>query len=254
MSVTNERELTGMERVSDVVACTLREMMEYARPGMTTKELDDFGGQLLAKFGARSAPYLTYRFPGHTCISIRNEFCHGIPSARKVLEEGDLINIDVSAELGGFWADNGASFVLGPDIHGHGRLVSASERILGMALAAITDGVRIADVGGIMEAEAKRSGFKVVRNLTGHGVGRSLHEEPSEIANYRDVFNRRRFRKNSVVAVETFIATDSSIAVTLRDGWTMVGNKGGYMAQHEHTVMVTEAGPLILTHKNGVCA
>ncbi len=254
MSIGNERELEGMKAVSDAVAQTLRQMINYAQPGMTTKELDDYGGQLLAAFGAKSAPLLTYGFPGFSCISVGKEFCHGIPSAKRVLQTGDLINIDVSAELNGFWADNGASFVLGPDVHNHGQLVAASESILAKTLAAITDGARIADVGGLMETEAKAIGYKVVRNLTGHGVGRSLHEAPSNIANYRDVFNRGRFRKNAVVAIETFITTHSTLAVTLRDGWTMVGNRGGYMAQHEHTIVVTDGQPLILTAKNGVCA
>jgi methionyl aminopeptidase len=254
MSIGNERELDGMKAVSDAVAYTLRQMMDYAQPGMTTKQLDDYGGQLLTAYGARSAPLLTYGFPGHACISVGKEFCHGIPSAKRVLQAGDLINIDVSAELNGFWADNGASFVLGPDVNGHNQLVKASEAILAQALAVITDGVRIADVGGVIETEARGYGYKVVRNLTGHGVGRSLHEAPSNIANYRDVFNRGRFRKNSVVAIETFITTHSTLAVTLRDGWTMVGNRGGYMAQHEHTVVVTDGLPLILTAKNGVCS
>ncbi len=101
-----------MKKVSDVVAYTLREMKNYAKVGMTTKELDDFGGNILKNFGANSAPFMTYKFPGWTCISVNNEFCHGIPSDKKILEEGDLINIDVSAELDGYWSDNGGSFLV----------------------------------------------------------------------------------------------------------------------------------------------
>ena len=119
MSITTEAELTGMQKVSEAVASALREMREYARPGMTTKQLDDYGAAILADFGAKSAPLLTYGFPGCTCISVNNEFCHGIPSGKRILQEGDLINIDVSAELEGFWSDNGASFVLGNDINNH---------------------------------------------------------------------------------------------------------------------------------------
>ena len=103
-----------------------------------------------------------------------------------------------------------------------------------------------------METEAKKRGFKVIRNLTGHGVGRSLHEEPGEIANYRDKSNRTRFKKYSVVAVETFISTASTYADTLPDGWTLVGNRGGVMAQHEHTLVVTDGKPMILTEGNGI--
>ena len=252
MSISNDSELNGMKKASEAVACTLKEMTAFARPGISTKELDEFGAKVLADFGAKSAPYLTYGFPGWTCISVNQEFCHGIPSQKRILQEGDLVNIDVSAELDGFWSDNGNSFVVGPDIHGHQNLVDASKDILQKAISAIKGGIRISDVGHLMETEAKRHGYKVIKNLTGHGVGRSLHEEPSEIANYRDKFNRTRFKKNSVVAIETFIATDSTFADTLSDGWTMVGNKGGFMAQHEHTILITDREPVILTGMNGI--
>jgi methionyl aminopeptidase len=206
----------------------------------------------LNDLGAKSAPYETYGFPGFTCISVNNEFCHGIPSNQKVLHEGDLINIDVSAELNGFWSDNGGSFIIGQDINQHQKLIDASKQILHKAIYNIKGGVRISDIGFIMETEAKKRGYKVIKNLTGHGVGRSLHEEPHEIANYKDRFNLTRFKKNSVVAIETFIATTSTYAETLKDGWTMVGNKGGYMAQHEHTILITDNEPIILTEANGI--
>lgn len=252
MSITNETELIGMRKASEAVANTLKEMCNYAQPGMTTKDLDEYGAKVLADFGAKSAPYLTYKFPGWTCISINNEFCHGIPSHKTVLKEGDLVNIDVSAELNGFWSDNGNSFVLGRDINQHQKLVDASKEILHKAIYNIKGGVRISDIGFLIETEAKKRGYKVIKNLTGHGVGRSLHEEPSEIANYKDRFNTKRFRKNSVVAIETFISTASTYAETLNDGWTMVGNRGGYMAQHEHTIVVTDGQPIILTEMNEI--
>lgn len=252
MSITREAELTAMKRVSDVVAYTLQEMKRYARPGISTRQLDVFGASILKDFGANPAPFKTYRFPGSTCISVDHEFCHGIPSVTKILQEGQLINIDVSAELDGFWSDNGASFVLGEDKHGHQKLVDASRDILKKAIFNIKAGVRLSDIGYLIETEAKKRGYKVIRNLTGHGIGRSLHEAPSEIANFRDKLNFTRFKKNSVVAIETFIATHSSYAVTLRDGWTMVGNRGGYMAQHEHTIVVTNHTPIILTEKNAL--
>src|ERR1700754_2583327 len=223
MSITKETELIGMKKASEAVAHTLKEMRKYAQPGMTTKQLDNFGAKILLDFGARSAPYLTYGFPGWTCISVNNEFCHGIPSDNRILQEGDLINIDVSAELDGFWSDNGGSFVLGNDINGHQKLVEASKEILHKAIYNIKGGVRIADIGHLIETEAKARGYKVIKNLTGHGTGRSLHEEPHDIANYRDKYNLKRFRKNSVVAIETFITTKSTLAETLHDGWTMVG-------------------------------
>lgn len=252
MSITREEELIGMRKASEVVAYTLKEMRNYAKPGMTTKQLDNFGGKMLADFGAKSAPNLTYGFPGWTCISVDNEFCHGIPSEKRILKEGDLVNIDVSAELNGFWSDNGGSFVLGEDIHQHQKLVDASKEILKTTLNNIKGGVKISEVGHIMETEAKKRGFKVIKNLGGHGIGRSLHEQPDEILNFRNRFDQRRFRKNSVVSIETFISTTSSLTIELNDGWTMVGNKGGFMAQHEHTIVVTDGKPIILTEMNGI--
>ncbi len=252
MSITKETELTGMKKASEAVACTLKEMRNYAQPGMTTKHLDNYGAKILSDFGAQSAPHLTYNFPGWTCISVNNEFCHGIPSNNTILKEGDLINIDVSAELNGFWSDNGSSFVLGKDIHQHQKLIDTSKQILHKAIYTIKGGVRISDIGHLIETEARKRGYKVIKNLTGHGIGRSLHEEPGEIANYRDRFNLARFKKSTVVAIETFIATTSTYAETLNDGWTMAGNKGGFMAQHEHTIVVTDGKPIILTEMNGL--
>ncbi len=252
MSITIEAELAGMKKASEAVACTLKEMTKYAQAGMTTKQLDDYGAKILEGFGAKSAHYAAYGFPGCTCISVNNEFCHGIPSDRKILKEGDLVNIDVSAEFGGFWSDNGNSFVLGNDIHQQQKLVDVSKQILRKAIYQIKGGVRISDIGHLIETEAKKRGYKVIKNLTGHGIGRSLHEEPSEIANFRDKYNQKRFKKNSVVAIETFISTTSTFAETLNDGWTMVGNKGGFMAQHEHTIVVTDGTPMILTAMNEI--
>jgi methionyl aminopeptidase len=252
MSITKEAELTGMKKASEAVASTLKKMIEYAQPGMTTKQLDRYGATVLSGFGAKSAPLLTYGFPGCTCISVNNEFCHGIPSSCRILKEGDLINIDVSAELAGFWSDNGSSFVLGKDIYGHQKLVDASKQILYKAIYSIKGGVRISDIGHLIETAAAKHGYKVIRNLTGHGIGRSLHEEPAGIANYRDKFNHARFKKNSVVAIETFISTKSTFARTLDDGWTMAGNNGGFMAQNEHNIMITDSNPIILTEKNEI--
>lgn len=252
MSITNDSELLGMQKASEAVACTLKKMVDHARPGMSTKELDEFGAKVLAGFGARSAPHLTYGFPGWTCISVGNEFCHGIPREGRILREGDLINIDVSAELAGFWADNGGSFVLGKDVNQNQKLVTASKDILRNAISHIKGGVKIADIGHLIETEARKRGYKVIKNLGGHGVGRGLHEEPSDLLNYRDRFDHRRFKKNSVVAIETFISTLSTQAVEIEDGWTLVGDKGGYMAQHEHTILVTGEKPIILTEMNGI--
>tara|TARA_R110002049_G_scaffold93815_4_gene231578 strand:- start:1390 stop:2154 length:765 start_codon:yes stop_codon:yes gene_type:complete len=252
MSITKESELVGMKKISAVVGTTLKLMREYAKVGMSTKELDEYGGSILKSYGAKSAPYETYGFPGYACISVNEEAAHGIPSEKRILKEGDLVNIDVSAELNGFWSDNGGSFVLGKDIHNHQPLVDASKNILRKAISNIKGGVKISEIGYLIETEAKKSGFKVIKNLAGHGVGRSLHEKPENILNYRVKSNRERFKKNTTVAIETFISTNSTVAVELNDGWTLVGNKGGYVTQHEQTILITNKIPVILTESNEI--
>ncbi|MCO6462209.1 MAG: type I methionyl aminopeptidase [Saprospiraceae bacterium] len=252
MIINSEKDLEGMKRVSEVAARILREMRLYCRPGISTKELDIYGAKLMKSEGARSAPLLAYRFPGFTCISVNEVAAHGIPSDRVILRDGDLVNIDVSVELGGFWADNGGSFVLGDSLQAHDELVDASKNILQEAIARIRHGYRLSALGGFIEQKAAALGYLVIKNLTGHGVGRSLHEEPREIANFREMMNFRRFKEGQVVAIETFISTKSNFAVTQPDGWSLVGNHGGFVAQHEHTLVVTKSQPLILTAENGI--
>lgn len=252
MSITSHIELEGMQAISKAVATTLKMMRSFAKPGMNTKELDEYGGAILRGYGAASAPRLTYGFPGYTCISVNHEIAHGIPSASRILQQGDLINIDVSAEWNGYWSDNGCSFVLGADIHGHQALVNRSAQILKKAISSIRGGVRISDIGSLIETEAKKSGYRVIKNLVGHGIGRSLHEEPKEIPCYYDRFNTGRFKKNSVVAIETFISTGATYAKDKGDGWTFVTKDGSYVAQHEHTIVVTDAEAIILTEGNGI--
>ena len=238
-----------MQQISQIVGSTLKRMQEYAQPGMSTLELDQYGGRLLELHGARSAPKLTYSFPGWTCISLNEEVCHGIPSAKRLLQEGDLINIDVSAELNGYWSDNGGSFVLGQDIHHHRGLIDASKRILSKAISRIRGGVRIAEIGRLIETEARQSGYRVIKNLAGHGIGRSLHEEPHEILCYYDRSNKAHFRKHSVVAIETFLSTKATYAHEKGDGWTLIA-KNSFAVQHEQTIVVTDKQPIILTAAN----
>ena len=252
MSIDSEIDLIGIQEVSKVVALTLKEMQAYAKPGISTKELDDYGFELMRSMGANSAPQKDYNFPGATCISVNHEVCHGIPSAKKILKEGDLVNIDVSAELNGFYGDNGGSFVLGRDLYHFEELITASKEILKGAIAQVRAGVRISDVGGYIEQGAKKRGFQVIKNLCGHGIGRKLHEPPSEIPNFKDRTNRLRFKKNAVIALETFISTNAQYAYEEDDGWTMVTPDLSYVAQHEHTLIVTDDEPIILTEENGI--
>lgn len=252
MIVSKDIELDGLKKVSEAVAITLKKMKAFAKVGMTTKELDDYGKTILEHFGAQSAPFSSYGFPGCTCISINNEMAHGIPSTGKVLKEGDLLNIDISASLNGFYSDNGASFIVGQDVHHQQKLVDASIQALYEAISIIKGGVKIAEVGRAIERVARNNGFKVIRNLGGHGIGTRLHEEPDCILNYYDQYDNRRFKKNMVVAIETFLTTKSTLVHTAPDKWTLTGNNGGFCVQHEHTIVVTSDKPIVLTAMNGI--
>ncbi len=252
MTIRTDQEIIGMKRASEAAAQTLRLMKDYCTPGMTTREVDQYGGEILQNFGARSAPILAYRFPGFTCISVNEVAAHGIPSSNKVLKTGDLVNIDVSVELDGYWSDNGCSFILGEDIFHLTDLVNASKSVLKDAIDLIRHDLKISNLGGFIESQAKAKGFKVIKNLNGHGIGKSLHEDPREIANYKDILNIRKFKKNMVVAIETFISTKSTHVKAEKDGWSLVGTQGGYVAQHEHTILITEEKPIILTASNGI--
>lgn len=158
----------------------------------------------------------------------------------------------MSAALDGFYADNGASFILGEDMNNNRRLLEASVEALYKAISVIKGGVRVAEVGKAIENTAKGKGFKVIKNLGGHGVGRRLHEEPDYILNYYDRYDKRRFKTKSIVAIETFLATRSRLVNTTANGWTLVGNRGGFCVQHEYTVVVTSGEPVILTGMNGI--
>ena len=245
MTIRDEADLKGLTLAGRAVATALEEMKARLRPGVTTRELDRVGAETLAKHGAVSAPAKLYRFPGTTCISVNEAVAHGIPSDR-VLREGDLVNLDVSAELGGYYADTGFTALVGSGASGLVDLCACSRRALGKALAVARTDVPVRHVGAAIEREARASGYTVLRNLAGHGVGRKLHEDPS-VPNWPDPRERARLRRNMVVAIETFVATGGEYAVEAGDGWTLHADDGGFAAQYEHTVVITDGEPIVLT-------
>ncbi|MBI2826635.1 MAG: type I methionyl aminopeptidase [Planctomycetia bacterium] len=246
MSVDSIGDLIGLQRVGRAVGLTLQTMKRQIRPGMTTAELDEIGRRSLAGFGARSAPRLAYDFPGSTCISINDEAAHGIPGNRPI-RKGDLVNIDVSAELDGYYADTGASVAMPPTSTRARRLCAAAYRALGRVLATIRAGMPMNVIGKIVEAEARRSGFTVVRNLCGHGVGRAIHEEPSSVAGYYNARDRRLLTEGLVLAIEPFLSTGANHVVDSADGWTLKTPDGSLTAQYEHTLVITRDRAIVVT-------
>jgi methionyl aminopeptidase len=239
--------LEKLQKIGRICAITLREMQEATRPGMTTKELDELGGKILARYGATSAPMAVYDFPGYTCISINNEIAHGIPGDR-IIKPGDMVNIDVSAELDGYFGDNGASFLIGTGDKMGQRLLKASKEALANAITAAVAGKPLNRIGHAIENTAHRHGLKLIRNLCGHGVGHTLHDDPEMIDNYYDPNDKRMLQKGLVIAIEPFISEQENMVLqSKRDGWTLFTPHGTRAAQFEHTIVVTEKRPIILT-------
>jgi len=252
MTVKSKEDLDGLMAAGSAVANVLKKMTAYTEVGMSTKELDEYGGKLLAEYGCSSAPMRDYKFPGYTCISVNHEVCHGIPSENTIIKEGDLVNIDVSGELGGYYGDNGNSFVIGEDIQGLQPLVDASREILNKAIGIIKHRVKVADIGGLIHTEARKKGYTVIKNLCGHGIGRKLHDGHIELANFRDRLNRSRLNLNTVIALETFISTKANFVQQQKDGWTMMSKDKSFVTQHEHTIVVRDGFPILTTIENGV--
>jgi methionyl aminopeptidase len=246
MSIQTDEELQGLKRVGGIVALALEEMRKHLKAGMTTRELDEIGQRFLRKHKARSAPKLTYNFPGATCISINDEVAHGIPGDRAI-QPGDLVNIDVSAELNGLFADTGATFPVSPVSDLQRRLCAAARRALRKAVAVVRTDAKFNRIGRIIEDEAHESGFEVIHNLYGHGVGRGLHEEPEEVANFYDVQDQRQMTEGLVFTIEPMLTTGARLAVEDRNGWTMRTEDGSLIVQYEHTVVATKRGALLLT-------
>lgn len=245
MTIQTLEELEGLKRAGALVARILSTMREQALPGTTPRALDAIGAGMLHGAGARSAPVLTYGFPAATCISVGRVVAHGIPGATP-LRDGDLVNIDVSAELDGFFADTGASFVVGAASAAQQRLLDATREARDAAIAQLRAGELLSGIGRSIETVAARRGFRVIRNLQSHGVGRALHESPGSIPGYFDRRDTRRLHDGMAITVEPFLATYATRTEDLEDGWSLTCPKG-FGAQFEHTVVVTCGAPIIVT-------
>lgn len=247
MTIDNDDQLTALQTISTIVSETLAHMMARVEPGMTTRELDAIGRARLDHHGARSAPELVYDFPGATCISVNDEVAHGIPGDR-IIQAGDLVNIDVSAEKDGFFADTGASSVVPPAPPKKTALCLATRKALEAGVTAVRAGRPINRIGAAIESSARQGGYSIVRNLGGHGVGSALHEEPAAILHYYEPADRRRLQEGMVITIEPFLSTGATAAWQSDDGWTLCTEPGFLTAQFEHTLVVTRDGPRVLTY------
>ncbi|HLI64941.1 MAG TPA: type I methionyl aminopeptidase [Caulobacteraceae bacterium] len=246
MTIGNEEELERLKRVGRLVAEVMGAMARALTPGITTAELDRLGREMLEREGARSAPELTYAFPGATCISVFPAIAHGIPGEQRIAA-GDLVNIDVSAELDGVFADTGGSFAVPPVAPRIARLARDGRRALWSGVRAVRSGGRLNEIGRAVQRFADKNGYSLIRNLASHGVGDALHEEPTEIATWYDAGDRRTIGAGQVFTIEPFLSLGSDWAVEGDDGWTLSADTGAPTVQYEHTLVATPSGPIVVT-------
>ena len=246
MSIEGPDDLEGLRRIGAIVARARDAVLKEVRAGVTTAELDEVGRDVLQAHGARSAPQLAYNFPGWTCISVNDALAHGIPSTKKVLRDGDLVNVDVSAELDGYWADTGASAPVGQVSPKLRQLLWTTREAQAEAMQEARAGQPLNRIGSLIEKRAKRAGFRVVRTLGGHGVGRHIHEPP-HVSNVFERDNKLLLWEGLVLTIEPFLTTRATDVIESDDGWTLRTPDGSVGAQFEHTFVVTKGDPIVLT-------
>ena len=245
MSIGSPDELEGMRRAGHVTRLTLDALAQQVRAGITTAQLDAVAAAMFEKHGARSAPAMVYRFPGHVLVSVNDEIVHGIPGAR-VLRRGDLVTLDVTVEKDGYFADAARTVIVGSASDTARRLAACVRAAFRAGASVARAGTPVKEIGRAVENVVHREGFSVIRGLTGHGVGRTIHEEPA-IPNTYNHWQKDVLTEGLVITVEPMIAAGSSRPVASTDGWTIRTSDGSLSAHHEHTLVITRGEPVILT-------
>jgi methionyl aminopeptidase len=246
MSVESPMQLRGLRRAGRVVAETLRVVRRAVAPGVTTAELDRLAAETFARHGARSGPILTYGYPGFVCISVEDEVVHGVPGPR-VLRPGQLVTLDVAAEVEGYHADAAITVPVARVDAGRQRLMAATRAALNAGIRAARPGATLRDVGAAIEREARRRRFTVLRELTGHGIGLAMHEDPI-VFNWPAPAARTRLTPGLVFTIEPMLTSGGPGLVLEDDGWTVRTADRAPSAHQEHTIMVSRSGrPVVLT-------
>lgn len=245
MSITTPEELEALRAAGRVVAEAIRAMRARARPGTTTAELDEVSAHVFSRAGARSGPQLDYGFPGTSCISVNDQVVHGIPGSR-ALVSGDLVKLDVTAELDGFYADACVSVPVGTSSRSTRRLTEASHRALNAALSVARAGVPLNQIGRVVEQTITAYGCSVCPELMGHGIGRRIHEPPN-VPNFEHPALDQPLTEGLVITIEPIICAGNGKVRDAGDGWTYETCDGSYAAHFEHTIVITRGAPIVLT-------
>jgi methionyl aminopeptidase len=245
MSITRPEQLEKLKECGRIVAKALRAMAAAVRLGVSTAELAAIGSKVLAEHGARSSPPLVYGFPGDVCISVNDEVVHGIPGGR-VLQAGDLVKLDLTAEKHGYHTDSAVTVQVPPLSSAASDLTRCAERAFRQSLAAARAGNAVQEIGRTVEREVRRRGFHVIRELGGHGIGRTIHEPPS-VPNFADASNHARLTEGLVLTIEPIIASGTSHIAVDADKWTLRTVDGSLAVHYEHTLVITRGEPIVLT-------
>ncbi len=247
MTVRDPEQLEGLRRIGALIAAALAELAAAVHPGISTGEIDDLAAAFFTSRGAQSGPILTYDYPGFICISVDDQVVHGIPGDR-VLSEGDLVTLDIAAELDGFHADAATTVAVGTIDPASERLMAATRAALAAGVKAAQPGATLHDVGAAVQRVSEARGFKVFKDLTGHGIGRAMHEDPT-IYNFAvdSPDGDLVLEEGMVFTIEPMLSAGSDRLRQDRDGWTMCTTDGSMSAHEEHTIVVSAGGPLILT-------
>jgi methionyl aminopeptidase len=246
MIVKNKQDIIGLKEIGKIVSLIREKLIKSTVPGITTKELDYMAGKLFQEHGAVSGPQYMYDFPGYTCISVNDEVAHGIPGKR-IIRDGDLVNIDVSASKNGYFADTGKSFVVGNGDPKLVKLCEVAQEAFEEGLKCFKPGTKKNRIGKYVYNTAQKNGFTVLKTLSGHGIGTFLHEAPDHILNYFDSWDTELLQDGMVIAFEPFISTGAEEAYEESDGWTLSTKEKSFVAQLEHTVIITKDKPIITT-------
>ena len=241
----SERDLEAMRPACAVARVVLDEVSAFIQPGMTTKEIDSFAANRIKACGGRSAFFGYRKYPCHICISVNDEIVHGLASNRRV-EFGDILSLDVGVFYNGFVGDTARTVAVGGcSLHAQ-RLMDVTERALYEGIGQAVPGKRVADISRAIQKYVESNGYSVVREFVGHGVGRSMHEEP-QVPNFVDGKSSPKLRPGMTLAIEPMVNAGSPAVKILNDGWTVVTQDGQLSAHFEHTVLVTESEAEILT-------
>jgi methionyl aminopeptidase len=239
-------ELERMRTAGRLVGEVLTELAAHVAPGVTTADLDALAEKRIARAGATPAFKGYHGYPATICASINEEVIHGIPSGRRVLNEGDVISIDVGASLDGYFGDSAITVAVGHVSEEAATLLRVTDEALYKAIECVRPGGRISDIGHAVQQHVEAYGFSVVREFVGHGIGQRMHEEP-QVPNYGEPGRGPRLAEGMVIAIEPMVNAGRPGVKVLADGWTAVTRDGGLSAHFEHTVAVTADGPWILT-------